>query len=463
MDPPGQAHGGDPATHGLNLSNGNVVFGYGGNDGDCSTYSGWVARCPRAAGRRATTRRCRSAMTGRCGWAAPRPRSTRPATSGSPPGTGRRRRPTTSATRSSSCRPAWLAPSTSPRATGRSTNSHDQDLGSTAPALLSNGTVAAGRQVIHGLPREPVQPRRHHRHGIATASVCLRQRRRRRRRRRRDRRLRAVRERGSGDADHVPLRLRALANGERRHGPPITRRRPRLVHRRLLALRAQPRQRRDGRAALRRGPGQPLPHPVGGRRPPPGPEPATRSRLLRLGGDPGPALAAATAPPNSSYWLVASDGGIFTFGNAGFYGSTGGIRLDRPIVGMAPTPPRTATGWWPPTAASSATATRPSSAPMGGKPLNAPDRRHGGTPDGGGYWVVASDGGIFSFGDAAFHGSMGGKPLNKPIVGMARPTTVWATGWSPPTAASSASATPPSTAPWAAAPEQADRGHGGHA
>ncbi len=36
-----------------------------------------------------------------------------------------------------------------------------------------------------------------------------------------------------------------------------------------------------------------------------------------------------------------------------------------------------------------------------------------------GYWFVASDGGIFSFGDAHFYGSMGAKPLNKPIVGMA--------------------------------------------
>jgi hypothetical protein len=40
------------------------------------------------------------------------------------------------------------------------------------------------------------------------------------------------------------------------------------------------------------------------------------------------------------------------------------------------------------------------------------------TPSGQGYWEVASDGGIFSFGGAAFHGSMGGTPLNKPIVGM---------------------------------------------
>ena len=40
------------------------------------------------------------------------------------------------------------------------------------------------------------------------------------------------------------------------------------------------------------------------------------------------------------------------------------------------------------------------------------------TPDGGGYWLVASDGGVFSYGDAKFAGSMGGTPLNKPVVGM---------------------------------------------
>jgi hypothetical protein len=41
------------------------------------------------------------------------------------------------------------------------------------------------------------------------------------------------------------------------------------------------------------------------------------------------------------------------------------------------------------------------------------------TPDGGGYWLVASDGGVFNYGDAPFYGSMGGQPLNKPIVGIA--------------------------------------------
>jgi len=36
-----------------------------------------------------------------------------------------------------------------------------------------------------------------------------------------------------------------------------------------------------------------------------------------------------------------------------------------------------------------------------------------------GYWLIASDGGILSYGDAAFFGSTGAKTLNKPIVGMA--------------------------------------------
>jgi hypothetical protein len=39
------------------------------------------------------------------------------------------------------------------------------------------------------------------------------------------------------------------------------------------------------------------------------------------------------------------------------------------------------------------------------------------TQDGGGYWTIAADGGVFSFGNARFLGSMGGTVLNKPIVG----------------------------------------------
>jgi hypothetical protein len=40
------------------------------------------------------------------------------------------------------------------------------------------------------------------------------------------------------------------------------------------------------------------------------------------------------------------------------------------------------------------------------------------TSDGKGYWLVGSDGGIFSFGDAQFYGSEGGRSLNAPVVGM---------------------------------------------
>ncbi|HTU37999.1 MAG TPA: Ig-like domain-containing protein, partial [Acidimicrobiales bacterium] len=70
------------------------------------------------------------------------------------------------------------------------------------------------------------------------------------------------------------------------------------------------------------------------------------------------------------YWLVGSDGGIFSFGAAPFFGSMGGTPLQRPVVGITPTLTRD------------------------------------------GYWLVASDGGIFSFGDAGFYGSIPGLGLH---------------------------------------------------
>ncbi len=51
--------------------------------------------------------------------------------------------------------------------------------------------------------------------------------------------------------------------------------------------------------------------------------------------------------------------------------------------------------------------------------LNEPIVGMAATPDGAGYWLVASDGGIFSYGDARFYGSTGSLRLNAPIVGMA--------------------------------------------
>jgi hypothetical protein len=51
--------------------------------------------------------------------------------------------------------------------------------------------------------------------------------------------------------------------------------------------------------------------------------------------------------------------------------------------------------------------------------LNKPVVGMAATSDGGGYWLVAADGGVFTFGDAVFYGSTGGMVLNKPVVGMA--------------------------------------------
>jgi hypothetical protein len=60
---------------------------------------------------------------------------------------------------------------------------------------------------------------------------------------------------------------------------------------------------------------------------------------------------------------------------------------------------------------------------MSGKPLAKPVIGLTPTPTGAGYWQLSSDGGIFSFGDAAFHGSTGAMRLNAPIVGMASTPT----------------------------------------
>jgi hypothetical protein len=88
--------------------------------------------------------------------------------------------------------------------------------------------------------------------------------------------------------------------------------------------------------------------------------------------------ASARTPDSKGYWVLFSNGVIAPFGDAQSFGWPNGL-------------------------------TDPST------PANAilP------TSDGKGYWVVAAKGGVFSFGDAPFEGSMGGKPLNSPIIAAA--------------------------------------------
>ena len=131
-----------------------------------------------------------------------------------------------------------------------------------------------------------------------------------------------------------------------------------------------------------------------------------------------PIVGVATTPDGQGYWLVASDGGVFAFGDAPFEGSMGGQHLNAPIVGIAPS--RDGQGYWlvAATAVFSRSATPVSTVRWVAPHLNAPVVGIAAT-DHGGYWLVASDGGVFSFGGASFYGSAGGTRLNAPVTGVA--------------------------------------------
>jgi hypothetical protein len=103
----------------------------------------------------------------------------------------------------------------------------------------------------------------------------------------------------------------------------------------------------------------------------------------------------------------------------GWLGAAAPGHLNSPINGMAATPD--GRGYWNVAADGGLFAFGDAGfhGSMGGLPLAKPVVGMAATPDGKGYWEVASDGGLFAFGDAGFHGSMGGLPLAKPVVGMA--------------------------------------------
>ena len=132
-----------------------------------------------------------------------------------------------------------------------------------------------------------------------------------------------------------------------------------------------------------------------------------------------PIVGIAPTPAGSGYWMVATDGGIFSYGDAKFFGSTGAMKLNQPIVGMTST--RTGNGYWMVASDGGIFAFGDAAfhGSTGDMKLNRPIVGMATTPSGKGYWMVASDGGIFTFGDAGFHGSTGAVKLNKPIAGMA--------------------------------------------
>ena len=71
-----------------------------------------------------------------------------------------------------------------------------------------------------------------------------------------------------------------------------------------------------------------------------------------------PITAMAASPGGRGYWLTASDGGVFAFGDASFEGGAVDVALTSPVTGIAA------------------------------------------TPDGGGYWLVLATGRVLGFGNA---------------------------------------------------------------
>ncbi|MFN2591702.1 MAG: N-acetylmuramoyl-L-alanine amidase [Candidatus Dormibacteria bacterium] len=87
------------------------------------------------------------------------------------------------------------------------------------------------------------------------------------------------------------------------------------------------------------------------------------------------AISLTLAGSGQGYWIATSIGGVFAFGDAGFYGNAANFHMNAPVVGFCPTPTER------------------------------------------GYWLIGGDGGVFAFGDAQDAGSMGGKALNAPVIG----------------------------------------------
>lgn len=132
-----------------------------------------------------------------------------------------------------------------------------------------------------------------------------------------------------------------------------------------------------------------------------------------------PVVAMAATPDGRGYWLAGADGGVFTYGNAGYFGSLGSQCLAAPIVGMAPTPD--GRGYW--LVAGDGGVFTYGDAPylgsLGGRGLSGPIVAMAPTPDGRGYWLVGADGGVFTYGDARYLGSEAGDGLSAPVTGVA--------------------------------------------
>jgi hypothetical protein len=131
-----------------------------------------------------------------------------------------------------------------------------------------------------------------------------------------------------------------------------------------------------------------------------------------------PIVGAAETPDGLGYWLVASDGDVFNFGDARTYRSSAKFYTSEPVVAIAAAPG--GKGYWLVT--------------KNGRVVAYGDARFYGSASkyhltkaivgiaasssGHGYWLVAGDGGVFAFGDATFYPAKAGTHVVGPIVGI---------------------------------------------
>jgi hypothetical protein len=113
----------------------------------------------------------------------------------------------------------------------------------------------------------------------------------------------------------------------------------------------------------------------------------------------GPSLPVVKMIPSASghgYLMVGEDGGLYAFGDATYRGSLPGMGIAVPLPQLGPYNPTTRT-----------------------LPLNFPSTTvstMAATPDGGGYWIADSQGDVFPFGDAQYFGSVPStNPQNFPV------------------------------------------------
>ena len=133
-----------------------------------------------------------------------------------------------------------------------------------------------------------------------------------------------------------------------------------------------------------------------------------------------PAVGLSINDKGDGYWLVAQDGGIFSFGNVPFHGSTGSMKLNQPVFDMAPTAGDK--GYWLVAKDGGIFSFGDAENKFYGSAVGATTGTvigMGTTPTFNGYWIADNVGGVFPFGDARALGDRRGQTNNAPIVGFA--------------------------------------------